>query len=136
MGAGRRAYGEEAGLGVAAVPCRTARWQLAGSSRGTTGCGVHKWSLVPDGKWIYLTTNASGGYHIWRQRFPDGKPEQINWAATEEEGVTVAADGRSLITAVGTGALPLQFATERGSESSSRKDVRDWPRPTRLAVLT
>jgi eukaryotic-like serine/threonine-protein kinase len=86
------------------LPCRVVPFD--GSSPGRVvgppdaACTSGAWS--PDGKWIYLSTNASGGYHLWRQRFPDGKPEQITSGPTEEEGITVAADGRSLITAVGT----------------------------------
>lgn len=85
------------------LPCRVV--PLDGSSPGRlvgppdAACTSGAWS--PDGKWIYLSTNASGAYHIWRQRFPDGEPEQITLGPTEEEGVTMAADGRSLITAVG-----------------------------------
>ena len=42
-----------------------------------------------------------GSWHLWRQRFPNGTPEQITFGPTEEEGVAVAPDGRSLITSVG-----------------------------------
>ncbi|MGI8424478.1 MAG: TolB family protein [Chloroflexota bacterium] len=45
--------------------------------------------------------SAGGEYHIWRQRFPDGAPEQITSGPTEEEGIAVAPDGRSIVTAVG-----------------------------------
>ena len=62
------------------------------------GCTFGAWS--PDGKWIYLTSNAVGGNHIWRQRFPDGRPEQITSGPTEEEGIAMAPDGRSFVTAV------------------------------------
>src|SRR5204863_70991 len=34
--------------------------------------------------------------------FPDGTPEQITSGPTEEEGVSVAPDGRSLVSSVGT----------------------------------
>jgi eukaryotic-like serine/threonine-protein kinase len=47
------------------------------------------------------TPPISGRSHLWRQRFPDGSPEQITFGPTEEEGVTVAPDGHSLITALG-----------------------------------
>src|SRR5262245_40745773 len=86
------------------LPCRVVPFD--GSSTGQVvgppdaACTSAAWS--PDGKWIYLSTNAGGGYHLWRQRFPNGKPEQITLGSTEEEGGVVAADGRSLITAVGT----------------------------------
>jgi WD40 repeat protein len=38
---------------------------------------------------------------LWRQPFPDGAPEQITSGPTEEEGVAVEPDGRSIVTAVG-----------------------------------
>jgi len=40
--------------------------------------------------------------HLWRQRSPDGLPEQITFGPTEEEGVAMAPDGRSVVTSVGT----------------------------------
>ena len=48
-----------------------------------------------------MSANAGGKFHIWRQRFSGGEPEQITSGATEEEGVAVAPDGRSLVTSVG-----------------------------------
>jgi serine/threonine protein kinase len=62
-------------------------------------CTSAAWS--PDGKWMYFTADAGGGFHLWRQEFPDGKPEQITFGATEEEGIAVEPDGKSLITAMG-----------------------------------
>jgi Tol biopolymer transport system component/predicted Ser/Thr protein kinase len=72
--------------------------QIAGPKGG--GCTSVAWS--PDGKWMYFTSGASGAFHIWRQRFPDGKPEQITSGPTEEEGITLAPDGVSFITSVGS----------------------------------
>ncbi|PYS41443.1 MAG: hypothetical protein DMG14_07390, partial [Acidobacteria bacterium] len=40
-------------------------------------------------------------FQIWRQRFPDGQPEQITFGPAEAEGIVVAPDGRSLITSLG-----------------------------------
>ena len=83
-------------------PCRVV--PADGSSRGRNvgpprgGCTSAAWS--PDGKWIYLTSNAIGANHIWRQRFPGGEPEQITSGPTEETGVAFSPDGRSFITAV------------------------------------
>jgi serine/threonine protein kinase/Tol biopolymer transport system component len=83
-------------------PCRVVPFDASspghkvGPPKG--GCTAGAWS--PDGKWIYLTSNASGGNHIWRQRFPDGQPEQVTSGPTEEEGIAMAPDGRSFITAV------------------------------------
>lgn len=86
------------------LPCRLAPMQ--GNSPGRlvgppdAACTAAAWS--PDGKWMYFSSNAGGGFHIWRQRFPEGKPEQMTSGPTEEEGLAVSADGKSLITAVGT----------------------------------
>jgi serine/threonine protein kinase/Tol biopolymer transport system component len=63
------------------------------------GCTAAGWS--PDGKWMYFAVTVNDRSHLWRERFPDGKPEQISFGPTEEEGIAVAPDGKSLITAVG-----------------------------------
>jgi eukaryotic-like serine/threonine-protein kinase len=62
-------------------------------------CLAGAWS--PDGKWIYLTVKTDE-YHIWRQRVPDGKPEQLTFGPTSQEGIAMAPDGNSLITSVGS----------------------------------
>jgi YD repeat-containing protein len=85
------------------LPCRVVPFD--GSSRGRpvgppgAACTDGGWS--PDGKWIYVSSNTGGKFHIWRQRLSGGEPEQITSGATEEEGATVAPDGRSLVTSVG-----------------------------------
>jgi hypothetical protein len=84
------------------TPCRAV--PVDGKSPGHlvgppgAGCTFGAWS--PDGNWMYLTSNAGGTNHIWRQRFPDGQPEQITSGPTEEEGIALAPDGRSFVTAV------------------------------------
>jgi hypothetical protein len=83
------------------LPCRIV--PADGSSAGRqvgppAGCTFAAWS--PDGEWMYFTANSTGADHIWRQRFPDGQPEQITSGPTEEQGIAMAPDGRSLITAV------------------------------------
>jgi serine/threonine protein kinase len=83
-------------------PCRVV--PFAGGSEGTevgppgAPCTSAAWS--PDGQWIYLSAQVSGRRHLWRQRFPNGQPEQITFGSTEEEGIAMAADGRSLITSI------------------------------------
>jgi WD40 repeat protein len=78
---------------------------LDGSSPGrqvgpaSGACTFAAWS--PDGKWMYFSSDSGGAFHTWRQQFPDGQPEQITSGPTEEEGIAMAPDGRSFITAVG-----------------------------------
>ncbi len=85
------------------LPCRLVH--IDGRSRpkevgpSKAPCTSAAWS--PDGKWMYLNLNVGSGFHIWQQRFPAGRPEQITSGPTEEEGIAVASDGRSLITSVG-----------------------------------
>jgi Tol biopolymer transport system component len=62
------------------------------------GCTAAGWS--PDGRWMYFSAEIDGHRHLWRQRFPDGQPEQISFGASEEEGLAVFPDG-ALVTAVG-----------------------------------
>ena len=84
------------------VPCRLV--PMDGSSPGRqvgppgAGCTFAEWS--PDGRWMYLSSSAGGVYHTWRQRFPDGQSEEVTSGPTEEEGVAMAPDGRSFVTAV------------------------------------
>jgi serine/threonine protein kinase len=84
------------------LPCRLvpADGRSAGRQVGPRGkCTSAAWS--PDGQWMYFAATVDGRAHLWRQRFPDGSPEQVTTGPTEEEGVAVAPDGRSLITALG-----------------------------------
>jgi Tol biopolymer transport system component len=76
----------------------------AGVQVGPQGeCTAAAWS--PDGRWIYLNVGVDGSTHLWRQRWreraPDGNPEQITFGPTEEEGLAAAPDGKSLIASVG-----------------------------------
>jgi Tol biopolymer transport system component len=86
------------------LPCRLTPFD--GSSPGkpvgpSAGrCTSAAWS--PDGKWMYLNANTGDGFHIWRQR-PDGSQlEQITFGPTEQEGIAIERDGRSLISSVGS----------------------------------
>ena len=84
------------------VRCRLA--PLDGSSAGQQvgpdgQCYFAAWS--PDGQWMYFSSDSGGAFHTWRQRFPEGQPEQITSGPTEEAGLAMAPDGRSFITAVG-----------------------------------
>ena len=96
---------------------------MDGSSRGRqvgppgAPCSFAAWS--PDGKWMYFTAKPGGLWHIWRQRFPDGEPEQFTSGITEEEGIAIAPDGRSLITAVALETSTLWIHDTRGERQVS-----------------
>jgi serine/threonine protein kinase/Tol biopolymer transport system component len=84
-------------------PCRLV--PLDGASAGHAvgppdgRCTFAGWS--PDGKWMYLTSSSgAGSFHVWRQRYPDGRPEQITSGPSEEEGFAMFPDGRAFITSV------------------------------------
>jgi serine/threonine protein kinase len=81
------------------------------------GCTFAAWS--PDGKWMYFTSNAVDANHIWRQPFPDGKPEQITAGPTEEEGIAMAPNGRSFVTAVSLQAASLWLHDSSGDREIS-----------------
>ncbi len=83
-------------------PCQLLPMTGASTARpvGPPGsCTAAAWS--PDGKWMYFNAEIDGATHIWRQRFPDGVPEQITSGPSEEQGLAVAPDGKSLISSVG-----------------------------------
>jgi eukaryotic-like serine/threonine-protein kinase len=85
------------------LPCRVvpSNGSSAGTRVGPTGAPCTNAAWSPDGKWIYLTAHTGDNFHVSRERFPEGKPEQITSGPTEEEGIALAPDGRSLITSVG-----------------------------------
>jgi eukaryotic-like serine/threonine-protein kinase len=62
-------------------------------------CLAAGWS--PEGKWMYFNAAVNGATHLWRQRSPGEAAEQITVGPGEEEGLAVAADGKSVISSVG-----------------------------------
>jgi eukaryotic-like serine/threonine-protein kinase len=85
------------------IPCQVVPFNPSGDARvvgppeGTCISGA--WS--PDGKWVYVSSNGGGRFHIWRQKFPDGPLQQVTSGTTEEEGIAMSSDGKSLLTSVG-----------------------------------
>ena len=67
------------------------------------------------------------GVHTWRQRFPDGKPEQVTFGVTEEEGIHVAPDGRSFVTSIGTSQSTLWVHDSRGDRQITSEGYSYWP---------
>lgn len=112
------------------IPCRVV--PTDGSSNGQAvgppraPCTSAAWS--PDGRWMYLTADAGDNYHIWRQGFPDGQPQQLTSGPTEEEGIAVTLDGKSLITAVGLRQRPIWFHDASGDHQISLEGYAFWPR--------
>lgn len=111
------------------LPCRVVPYD--GSSPGyqigprTGGCISGAWS--PDGKTIYLSANSGDGYHVWRQRFPGGAPEQLTFAPTEEEGLAISADGHWLLTSAGILQSTVWVHDARGDRQVSGEGFATLP---------
>jgi eukaryotic-like serine/threonine-protein kinase len=110
------------------LPCRIVPFQatneisLVGPPNGPCISGA--WS--PDGKWIYLTAKTDD-FHIWRQRFPDGEPEQLTFDPTSQEGIAMAPDGKSLITSVGSQDLTVWLHDKDGDHQISSEGNTSSP---------
>ena len=77
---------------------------------------------------MYFGARVAGSAHLWRQRFPDGKPEQMTFGPYEEEGVAVAPDGRSLVTSVGTRRSTIWLHDNTGERPVSSEGYALTPR--------
>ena len=86
------------------LPCRVIPFDGSSPGRrvGPQAGTCTEAALSKDGNWMYFTSGAGDQFHIWRQRFDGGVPEQITSGPNEEQGIAFAPDGRSLITSVGT----------------------------------
>jgi eukaryotic-like serine/threonine-protein kinase len=102
----------------------------AGRQVGPQGpCTSAAWS--PDGKWMYFGAIVEGRSHLWRQKFPDGAPEQITHGPLEEEGIAVAPDGRSLVTSIGTRRSAIWIHDSAGERAISSEGYAASPRLSR-----
>ena len=89
-----------------------------GRSVGPDGqCTAGAWST--DGRWMYFSVKVNGVFHIWRQQSPDGTPEQLTSGTSEEEGIAIAPDGRSLFTSLGTARSAIWIHDARGDREVS-----------------
>jgi Tol biopolymer transport system component len=111
------------------LPCRVL--PFSGANVGHTvglpdaPCTNAAWS--PDGELIYLSLHGKDNFHIWRQHFPDGRPEHITSGPTEEEGVALAPDGRSFITSVGLRQRTVSVHHESDDRRISLEGYAYWP---------
>jgi Tol biopolymer transport system component len=94
-------------------------------------CRFAAWS--PDGKWMYFSAEVAGRSHLWRQASSSGAPEQITFGPTEEEGVAIAPDGRSLITSVGLRQSAIWIHDKAGDRPLSTEGYAFQPRFSRDA---
>lgn len=110
-------------------PCRLV--PLDGSTKGElvgpkpARCTYAGWS--PDGATMFFSADAGDGYHIWRQGFPRGEPEQMTFGPTEEEGVAIAPDGRSLVTSAGIRESTVWVHDTRGDRQISGEGFATVP---------
>jgi Tol biopolymer transport system component len=115
------------------VGCRLV--PMDGSSTGRQvgppggSCTFAAWS--PDGQWLYFTSDAGGAFHTWRQRPPDGRLEQVTSGPTEEEGIAMAPDGRSFLTAVSVTQSSIWLHDGSGERQISVEGRASYPKFTR-----
>jgi eukaryotic-like serine/threonine-protein kinase len=88
-------------------------------------CTSAAWS--PDRKWMYFVVLVNGESHVWRQRFPDGTPEQLTFGPMQESGLAVARDGRSLTTAMGLSQGVLWIHERTGDRALSPEGAASAP---------
>jgi DNA-binding winged helix-turn-helix (wHTH) protein/Tol biopolymer transport system component len=80
-------------------------------------CTAAGWS--PDGSWMYFAAIVQDQSHLWRQRSPNGRPEQITFGPSEEYGLAVEPDGRSIITSIGVHESSIWIHDAAGERSLS-----------------
>jgi Tol biopolymer transport system component/tRNA A-37 threonylcarbamoyl transferase component Bud32 len=82
---------------------------------------------APDGRTMFFSADVGDGFHLWRQRFPDGQPVQMTAGATSEAGVAIAPDGRSLVTSVGTRQRGVRIQRGTDERQLSGEGYTFWP---------
>jgi eukaryotic-like serine/threonine-protein kinase len=123
---------EMTGVHAFTQPCRLVPFDRSSAGRrvGPQGtCLSAAWS--PDGRWMYFAAVVGGTSHLWRQRFPDGAPEQITFGPLEEEGIAVAPDGRSLVTSIGMRRSAVWIHDPTGDRAIVSEGYASAPRVSR-----
>lgn len=107
----------------------------AGYEVGPDGaCIAVAWS--PDGQWMYFSAFVDNHAHLWRQRYPHGRPEQITFGPSDEQTVSVAPDGRSLLTSIGLTQTNLWWHDAHGERALTTEgtDYAPWVSPAARRV--
>ena len=111
------------------LPCRLVSFEhmSAGEQVGPapSRCTNAAWS--PDGAWMYFTADAGSGFHIYRQRFPRGSTEQLTFGGSEEEGLSLSSDGKSLLTSIGVQQSTVWFHNPSGDHQISSEGYAYTP---------
>jgi len=111
------------------LPCRLLPFDKASAGvqvgPASAKCTEAAWS--PDGRWMYFAADPGPGFHLWRQKFPGGEPEQITFGATQEEGIAVEPDGRSVITAIGVQHSSVFLQTPTGERQITSQGYAHSP---------
>ena len=76
---------------------------------------------------MYFSGDAGGAFHIWRQSFSGGRLEQITSGTTEEEGIAMAPDGRSIVTSIGIVEGTVWVHDEKGDRQISSEGYAEAP---------
>ena len=110
------------------LPCRVVPFDGSGNVQevGPPGAACYAGAWSPDGKSLYVTAKTDDN-HIWKQAFPNGKPEQITFGPTSQVGIAMAADGKSLITAVGTQDNAVWLHDKDGDRQISSEGSAEQP---------
>ena len=111
-------------------PCRLTPFDGSspGKQVGPRGmCTAAAWT--PDGRWMYFSVYVNGASHLWRQRFPDGQPEQVTFGLAGESGIAMAADGRAVVTAVGQERSAIWMHDGKGERQVTTEGVAFNPVP-------
>ncbi len=128
------------------LPCRVI--PMDGSSTGRqvgppgAPCWFAAWS--PNGEWMYLNSLVGGTFQIVRQRFSErgalSTSEPLTAGPMEHEGISLSADGRSLITAMGLKRSAVWLMSAQGERQISLEGYASHPKftpdGTRLLYLT
>jgi eukaryotic-like serine/threonine-protein kinase len=110
------------------MPCQVVPFEGGGGAvvvgPPQSTCTSGAWS--PDGKWVYVSSNQGGRFHIWRQKFPNGPVEQVTSGTTEEEGIAMSSDGESLLTSVGIRDNTIWIHDASGDHQLSSEGSAFW----------